>query len=139
MGDTQPSTGSYEARSIRANLVMVLWVFIWMASMVVADKGALYAWWSAQWITVLAIAVNVLLGLSMIVAFMRLLQGMDDLQRKIQLEALSIALGVSLVGSAAYSLLVSWGFILDEDVSDIFVLMCVSYSVSVLIGTVRYR
>jgi len=139
MNDSVSRKSNYDSRSIRDNLVMVLWVFIWMASMVVADKAALYGWWSDGWLTILAVAVNVLLGFVMIAAFMRLLRGMDDLQRKIQLEALSFALGMSLVGCAAYSLLVTWGYIVDEEVSDIFVLMCVSYSASVLFGTWRYR
>ena len=129
----------YDSRSIRDNLVMVLWVFIWMASLTVADKAALYGWWEDGWLTLLAVAVNVALGLGMMVAFMRLLRGMDELQRKIQLDALSMALGISLVGCAAYSLLVTWGYIVDEEVTDIFMLMCVSYSAAVLIGVWRYR
>lgn len=129
----------YDSRSIRDNLVMVLWVFIWMASLTVADKAALYGWWEDGRLTLLAVAVNVALGLGMMVAFMRLLRGMDELQRKIQLDALSMALGISLVGCAAYSLLVTWGYIVDEEVTDIFMLMCVSYSAAVLIGVWRYR
>lgn len=130
---------NYQSRSIRDNLVMLLWVFLWMASMTIADKAALHGWWSAQSMTVLAITINILIGAGMIFAFMRMLKGMDELQRKIQLDALSLSLGISLVGCAAYSLLVTWGYIVDEEVSDIFVLMCVSYSVSVIIGAVRYR
>ena len=116
----------YDVRSIRDNLVMVLWVFIWMASLTVADKAALYGWWEDGWLTLLAVAVNVALGLGMMVAFMRLMRGMDELQRKIQLDALSMALG-------------TWGYIVDEEVTDIFMLMCVSYSAAVLIGVWRYR
>ena len=83
--------------------------------------------------------VNVALGIGMMFYLMRMLRNMDYLQRKIQLDALSMALGISLVGCAAYSLMVTWGIIVDEEVSDIFVLMCVAYSVSVMIGVVRYR
>jgi len=134
-----PGANNYNARSIRDNLVLVVWIFIWMASLTVSDKAALYGWWSAPWLTTLSIVVNVALGIGMMVYFMRMLNNMDDLQRKIQLDALSMALGISLVGSAAYSLMVTWGIILDEEVSDIFMLMCISYSVSVMIGMVRYR
>ncbi|MDX1698311.1 MAG: hypothetical protein R3308_08480 [Thiohalobacterales bacterium] len=129
----------YDSRSIRDNLVLVGWVFAWMAALTVADKAALYGWWSAEWLTFLAIAVHVLIGIGMVFKFMAMLRNMDDLQRRIQLEALSMALGISLVGCAAYSLLVTWGYIVDEEVSDIFMLMCVSYSVSVLLGVWRYR
>lgn len=133
------SMSDYDSRSIRDNLVLVAWVFAWMAALTVTDKAALYGWWSAAWITMLAITVHVLLGLGMIFKFMAMLRNMDDLQRKIQLEALSMALGISLVGCAVYSLLVTWGYIVDEEVSDIFILMCVSYSASVLFGVWRYR
>ena len=129
----------YDARSVRDNLVLVAWIFAWMASLTVADKAALYGWWSAEWITVLAIAVHVVLGFVVIIKFMHMLRGMDDLQRRIQLDALSLALGISLVGCAAYSLLVTWGYIVDEEVTDIFMLMCVSYSAAVLVGSLRYR
>ena len=133
------SSNHYESRSIRDNLVMVAWIFIWMASLTVSDKAALYGWWSAAWLTNLSIVMNVALGIGMLINFMRMLSNMDDLQRKIQLDAASMALGVSLVGSAAYSLMVTWGIIVDEEVSDIFMLMCIAYSVSVMIGVVRYR
>ena len=135
----QSDTNDYDSRSIRDNLVLVAWIFLWMASLTVSDKAALYGWWSNSWLTTLSIAVNVTLGIVMMVYFMRMLRNMDDLQRKIQLDALSMALGISMVGAAAYSLMVTWGIILDEEVSDIFMLMCVSYAVSVMIGAVRYR
>ena len=139
MAKSSTRSSDYDSRSIRDNLVLVLWIFAWMAALTVADKAALYDWWSAEWITMLAIAVHVMLGIGMMFKFMSMLRGMDDLQRKIQLEALSAALGISLVGCAAYSLLVTWGYITDEEVSDIFILMCVSYSASVLFGAWRYR
>lgn len=36
-------------------------------------------------------------------------------------------------------ILVTWGYILDEEVSDIFALMCVAYSAGVVYGVVKYR
>ncbi|MEJ2534916.1 MAG: hypothetical protein P8008_05485 [Gammaproteobacteria bacterium] len=136
------STGSrsdYDRRAIRDNLGLVGWVFTWMGSLVVSDKAALYGWWSAEWITWLSIVVVTGLGLWVIFRYLRLLRGMDELQRSIQLNALAIGLGVSLVGAVTYSLLVTWGYIADEEVTDIIVLMCVSYSVAAIGGTVRYR
>jgi hypothetical protein len=139
MGKASMKLSDYDSRSIRDNLVLVMWVFAWMAALTVADKAALYGWWSAEWLTMLAIAVHVAIGIGMIFKFMSMLRGMDDLQRKIQLEALSLSLGISMVGCAAYSLLVTWGYIVDEEVTDIFMLMCVSYAASSLFGVWRYR
>ena len=103
------------------------------------NKAELYGWWSEEWITITSIIFNATLGLWMIHCYRRLLASMDDLQRKIQLDALSMALGISLVGTVTYSLLVTWGYIVDEEVTDIFMLMCVSYSVSVIYGSLKYR
>lgn len=140
MNEPASSDVSHDARSVRDSLKLVAWVFIWMASLTVSDKAALYGWWDASsWLTVLSMVVNGLLGLGLMLAFMRMLRRMDDLQRKIQLDALALALGVSLVGCALYSLMVTWGYIQDEEVTDIFVLMCVSYSAGALIGVLRYR
>jgi hypothetical protein len=130
---------SYEARSTRDSIKLVVWIFTWMASLTISDKAALYGWWEGEWITILSILVTATLGLGVLLAFRNMLGRMDDLQRKIQLDALAVALGISLVGCAVYSLLVTWGYILDEEVTDIFVLMCISYSAVVLFSVVKYQ
>lgn len=132
-------TGTYDKRSIKKNMKMVAWIFIWMVSLIVSDKAALYGWWSAEWITVLSIIINAGFGLGVVYGYRRMLKGMDDLQRKIQLEALSMAFGVSVIGSISYSLLVTWGYIIDEEVTDIFMLMSISFSASVLLNSWRYK
>ena len=130
---------SYDTRSIKENLKLVGWVFTWTASFIISDKAKLYGWWSEEWITITSLIFNAALGLWMIHCYRRLLASMDDLQRKIQLDALSMALGISLVGTVSYSLLVTWGYIVDEEVTDIMLLMCVAYSVSVIYGSLKYR
>lgn len=134
-----PESGSYDRRTVKDQLLLVAWVFIWVASLTVADKAQLHGWWESDWAGAIGIAVNVLLGLCMVAYFMRMLNRMDDLQRKIQLDALSMSLGISLVGCSAYMLAVTWGFIQDEEVSDMFMLMCLSYAASSIFLVWRYR
>lgn len=134
-----PKAGTYDARSVKDQLWLVAWIFIWMATLTVADKAHLYGWWGSDWAGLAGIAVNILVGLVMLGFFMRMLSRMDELQRKIQLDALSLSLGISIVGCSAYMLAVTWGFITDEEVSDIFMLMCLSYSASVIYLVWRYR
>lgn len=131
--------GSYDRRSIRDQVLLVGWVFVWMATLTIADKAQLYGWWQSDWAGLVGIAVNLVAGLCMVGFFMRMLRRMDDLQRKIQLDALSLSLGVSLVGCSAYMLAVTWGFIVDEEVSDMFMLMCLSYAASSIFLVWRYR
>lgn len=139
MIDGLKGASAYDRRSIRENLKLVGRIFLWMFSLTFSDKAALHGWWSAEWITVLSIVVTTALGLWVIHGYRRLLQGMDDLQRKIQLEALSMGFGLSAVACVTYMLLVTWGYITDEEVSDIFVVMCVTFSAATLYGVWKYR
>ena len=107
--------------------------------MIAADKAELYAWHSSALISVLAIALNTGIGIGMVVAFMRFLQGLDELQRKIQLDALALSVGIGLVGSFSYSLMVTAKFIIDAEISDIILLTTLTYVVGVIAGQVRYR
>ena len=129
----------YDKRSIRDNLKLVAWIFVWMASLTVSDKAALYGWWEAEWITWLSIAINAVLGLWVVHSYRQMLKGMDDMQKKLQLEALSMAFGVSAVAACSYGLLVTWGYIQDEEVSDIFFVMCVSFAAASLFNAWRHR
>ena len=51
----------------------------------------------AEWITLMSIAVNAALGLLLVHYYRQMLNRMDDLQRKIHLEAISISFGLGLV------------------------------------------
>jgi hypothetical protein len=55
--------------------------------MLLVDKAELYEWYSSDYISMAGIAINAGIGLGMIVTFMRYLRKVDELQRKIQLEA----------------------------------------------------
>ncbi len=125
--------------SAKSSAQLLVWVFIWTATMVLADKGMAYQWWTEKWITVAAIVVNTALGVGMITFFVSYLRKMDELQRKIQLEALAFAMGCGLVGSFTYSLLVTAGFIVETEIGDIILLMTVTYMAAIIVGRVRYR
>ena len=132
-------TSDYDKRSIKDNLAVVGWIFVWMASLTVSDKAALYGWWEAEWITWLSIIVNAALGAWLIVRYLRMLRGMDELQRQVQLQALALTFGITAVACVSYSLLVTWGYIQDEEVTDIFMIMCITYAVTSVAGALRHR
>lgn len=116
-----------------------IWTFVWVASLVIIDKNILYQFYPSEILTIVGIGVNALLGFVMMFAFIRYLKGMDELQQKIQLDALAFALGLSLVGSVCYSLLVTAGYVVDEEVTDIIMIMVFSHMLGLLLGNLRYR
>ena len=84
---------------------LALWTMVWLLSMAIATFGPKFIWDSENVLTVAGIILNALLGVGMILANIRHLNGLDDLQKKIQLEGMAIALGVGIVGGLSYSLL----------------------------------
>jgi hypothetical protein len=117
-----------------------LWTMAWTLSMALATFGPKYIWEGENTLTVLGVILNALLGAGMIFANIRHLNGLDDLQKKIQLEAMGIALGVGIVGGLSYTLLDTTNLISqDAEISYLVILIGLTYLFSVLIGQKRYK
>ena len=127
----------WEALNAKNNIRFLCWTLAWALTMVLADKAELYGWHSSSMISIIAIVVNTGLGLGMIMAFMRLLKGMDELHQKIQLNSLAMSVGVGMVGGFTYSLLATANFIADAEASDVLLIMSVTYMVGVMISQIR--
>ena len=93
-----------------------------------------------QVLTVAAILLNVAVGAGMIVANKLHLDGLDELQRKIQLEAMALALGVGLVGGLAYSTAdVTDAIAFDAEISFLVILISVAYMIVIFVGRRKYQ
>lgn len=125
----------------RKNTVwLAYWTIAWTASMALAAFGPKYLWAGNTALTILAILLNLGLGLGMILANIRHLKGLDELQQKIQLEAMGIALGVGVVGGLSYSLLDTTNVMQgDAEISVLVILIGLTYLASVVIGQIRYK
>lgn len=127
------------ARTRRNTWRLALWTGTWLVTQAVAVFGPQFAWQSRS-LTVLAIVVNVSAGFLMIAANKRHLDGLDELQRKIQLDAMALALGVALVAGLAYSTLdVTNVIAADAEISVLVVLTALTYLGAVLFGRRQYQ
>jgi hypothetical protein len=120
--------------------LLAIWTLAWLATLAVAQFGP-ELWWDDQpilsWV---AITANVLVGVGWIVAHSRFLRGVDDLQRKIMLDAIAVALGVGLVIGFAYTAAKSAGLIaFASDIAFLSVLMAIVYLGGIAVGKLRYR
>ena len=88
----------------------------------------------------IAIGFNVLVGIGMLYANKRNLQGMDELQRTIQLHAMAWTLGAGLVGGLAGSLLARHGLIgFEPEIAHLVGFMALVYMAGTVGGLLRYR
>ena len=116
---------------------VVLWSFVWALSFVVITLAAKRAWWPFGARLAGGIGTS-LFGVATMLAYRRFLQETDELRRKIEIEALSLAFGVGLVGGMTYWLLTVMGAVPAKDFLYVFLVMILAHPVGVLIGRRRY-
>ncbi|MEJ2385128.1 MAG: hypothetical protein P8Y54_12155 [Xanthomonadales bacterium] len=123
----------------RNTVTLAKWTAAWLVTMALAVFGPRFIWDYAMVGTLSAIALNLVAGFGMIVANIRHLKGLDELQQKIQLEAMGLALGVAVVVGLAYSSLDITNVIsFDAEISHLVVIVALTYLAGVLVGQRRY-
>ncbi len=119
---------------------LALWTGLWVMSLALVVFGAEFLWDYQVTFSVLAILLNVIIGIMMILTNISYIKSLDDLQKLISLQAMSIALGVAVVGGLAYSALDTTNVIpFDAEISHLVMLIGISYLVSILISNYRYK
>jgi hypothetical protein len=140
MGNTNPARSDWQANVKRQTVKLAWWTTAWVLSMAVATFGPHFLWGDSRGITIAGIAANLLIGFGMIRAFRNHLRSLDELDQKIQLEALSFTLGVVLVVGLAYSNLdVSNIITSDAEISYLVILMSLTYMGAIAFGKRKYR
>jgi hypothetical protein len=90
--------------------------------------------------TLMAVGLNFCVGVGLILAHKKYLASLDELQRKVYLDALGITVGVALIVSIPYSVMDRYQVIsFHADTSDLWILMSLTFIVSFFYGTWRYR
>tara|TARA_R100000935_G_C2723186_1_gene118822 strand:- start:11 stop:424 length:414 start_codon:yes stop_codon:yes gene_type:complete len=119
---------------------LAIWTAAWVVTIALCSFGPTLIWEGNNALTILVILFNFLIGLGMILANIKHLNSIDELQRKIQLEAMGITLGLAVVAGLAYSLLDKTNLIgYNAEISHLVILIGITYLSGVLIGISRYR
>lgn len=117
-----------------------LWTGLWVLSLALVVFGAEFLWDYKISFSIMAILLNVVVGILMILANINYVKSLDDLQKLISLQAMSVALGIAVVGGLAYSALDMTNVIqFDAEISHLVMLIGVSYLVSIIIANYRYK
>jgi len=139
MNDSNTDCGGFAARNKKNTLRLGYWTGAWLITMAIAVFGPLLVWQNNA-LTGAAIVINVAVGVGMIVANKHHLEGLDELQQKIQLEAMALALGVGLVFGLGYSTMDVTNLIsADAEISHLVMLIGLTYGAGVIIGRRKYQ
>ncbi|WP_340679621.1 hypothetical protein [Paraglaciecola sp.] len=121
-------------------LPLALWTLGWLASTVLLRYGTEYIWDYLPIYSIIALILHLLFGAAMIVVNIKYLSQLDELQRKITMDAMGITLGVGLIAGIAYEQLEDIKLIAFEpSISHLIMIMAITYVVSILIGNRKYK
>ena len=98
----QAETQSVDQRAFKNVIPIAVGTLAWVATMALARFGPEALWDSNPVLGWAAIALNVAVGIALIVIHARYLRQVDELQRKILVDGMALALGVGLVGGFAF-------------------------------------
>lgn len=136
---TAPKNG-YESR-VRTNVIRVFrWSGAWGVATALMAFGPKVLWNKALVFTLLAVGLDVAVGVGMILANKKYLAELDELQRKVQLNSMGITLGVGLIAGVPFSVMDAYHVIpIHADIGYLLILMSLTFGISNLYGTWRYR
>ncbi|ALS98895.1 hypothetical protein [Lacimicrobium alkaliphilum] len=121
-------------------LNLAIWTFAWLLSLALAQFGPSLLWDQHIALTAAAIVLNLLLGIAMLLANRKHLRGLDELQQKIQLEAMALTLGAGLIAGILYEVIEDTALIsFNAEISHLVVFMSLVYIAGVLLGYRRYQ
>ncbi len=119
---------------------LLIWSMAWVLSMALATFGPMFLWENKDWLTLTGVILNALFGIGVIFSNVRHINGLDDLQKKIQLEGMAIALGVGIVGGLSFNLLDTTNLIpQDAEISQLVIFIGLTYMISIFIGQKKYK
>ena len=117
-----------------------LWTLAWTLSMAIATFGPQFLWNEKSVGTLLAIIVNLILGIRMILANRKFINSGDELQKKIHLESLGLTLGLAVIVGLSYSLLDQKNLISgDAEISVLVLFIGITYLVTMTINNRKYK
>jgi len=130
----------YCSRIRTSTIRLARWTGLWLAATALMSFGPIFLWNRAVVFTVLAVGLNVAVGAGMILANRDYLAELDELQRKVYLDALAITVGVAVIVLIPYKILEKYAVIpFHADVEHLMMLMSLTFVVSIIYGTRRYR
>jgi hypothetical protein len=140
MNQLRPPQNGYQSR-IRTNVVRLFrWNGAWGAATALMAFGPKFLWNRALVFTLLAVGLDVAVGVGMILANRNYLAELDELQRKVQLNSMGITLGVAVVVGVPLSVMDAYHVIPSHaNIAYLLILMSLTFGVSNLYGTRRYR
>ena len=138
--EPETQTHRFESRIRRSSLGVFYWTAAWLLATAALAFGPKFLWNEATAVTLAAFALNIVIGIGLIVANKKHLQALDDLHRKVLLDAMGVTLGVVLILGVPVGLLNSYEVLpFEPGVAHLYIVMSLTFVGAILLGLRRYR
>lgn len=125
------------ARDIRNAHKVNLFALLWALSLFISSLLSEYL--STNLLVIAAaFIVHTGIGISMVFAYRRFLIELDEMEKKIQLDALALSVGVTIISFSSYSILDKNGILPELSSAYLIMLMALTYIVGIITGRIRY-
>ena len=127
------------ARDVKNAMIANVWIFAWAVSLMAISYFSTTEWYDSMFIIAAGLIVHLGIGLGMVLAFKRFLSQADELERKIQLDALALSVAVTIITFSTSSLLQKSSSLPELSPSYLIVAMSVAYCLGIIIGRKRFK
>jgi uncharacterized MnhB-related membrane protein len=140
MNRLNPLERGYESRIRTSTLRLAQWNGLWLVATFLMAFGPKFLWNKASGFTLLAVGLDLAVGVGLIRATKQYILELDELQQKVHLNALGMAVGVGLVVGVPYSVMDAYDVIpFEAEIGHLIMIMGVTFLASYVYGARRYR
>ncbi|XPF95422.1 hypothetical protein ACM9HF_05245 [Colwellia sp. RE-S-Sl-9] len=120
--------------SMRANV----WAILWTLSLGMFTYLTTVEWFNTA-TAIMCFIVNLAVGIKLVLSYKYFLIYLDEMERKIQLDALALSVGVTIVSFASLSILARGGIIGEAKTFHLIMILSLSYMIGIVVGRVKYK
>lgn len=140
MNPSIPRENNYQSRVWTGTLRLLKWGIPWVGTCALVRLGPKLLWDKALGFTLLAVGLNIAVGVGLILAHKKYFAGVDELQQKVLFNALAITVGVAVIIGIPWQVMNAYKVIsFRADAAHLIALMSLTYVASVVYGNLRYR
>lgn len=130
----------WEATTKKNTRHLAYWTGSWVITMAIASFGPKFLWDNNPNISLVFIVINTLIGVGMIIMNRKYINGLDEMHRKVTLDAMAVALGAGVVGGLSYAMLdIANVIAFNAEIAHLVLLIGITYIIGILVGNNRYR
>lgn len=140
MNQLKTSEKGYRSRTCTNTVRLLGWNVAWLAATALMKFGPRFLWNQSSVLTLLAVGLDVAVGVGMVLATKKHIAELDELQQKVYLNALGTTAGVAVIAGVPYSVMDLYHVIpFHAEIWHLLLLMGLTFIVSFRYGTWRYR